>query len=462
MEAAQRPGSAGTRDGASLQYVIHGDDRSEARRIVLIHSLGMSGAAWTDVIRQLPADCVALTYDCRGHGASTRSAGPYRLESFADDLADLLDAVRWDAACVAGASMGGSIALQFAARYPQRVRALGLFDTTAWYGEDAAARWDQRAAEAEQKGLPAILDFQEARWFSDRFRTGAGEAAGCCRAIFLANSAEAFGASCRMLGAFDLRASLPGIGVPTAIVVGEEDYATPVAMARALQDGIAGATLQILPGVRHLTFVECPAAVAAALGRLMSAATDANAGSATMSAAAATPAPAPTAARTGVDAGNQRVRAHGDVTVDVGRLRVFEFVREAEKIARCIPGCRDLAQTRPGRYSATLTGKVGFMALSFKVDIEVVREEAPSTLEARIVGDAVGKHGHLVANASLQLEDAGERQTTIRYATDVGLTGKLGGLGQPAFNSASVKLAQEFGANLKAEIESAFWAERFK
>ena len=49
------------------------------------------------------------------------------------------------------------------------------------------------------------------------------------------------------------------------MIVGEEDYATPVAMARALHEGISGSTLHILPRLRHLTFVERPDAVAYAL-----------------------------------------------------------------------------------------------------------------------------------------------------------------------------------------------------
>ena len=51
-----------------------------------------------------------------------------------------------------------------------------------------------------------------------------------------------------MLGAADLRAALPGMTMPTAIVVGEEDYATPVAMAEAMQRAIKGSTLTVLNG----------------------------------------------------------------------------------------------------------------------------------------------------------------------------------------------------------------------
>ena len=61
-------------------------------------------------------------------------------------------------------------------------------------------------------------------------------------------------------GAADKRAALARFNMPTAIVVGEEDYATPIAMAQALHDGIAGSSLTILPGARHLTPLEEPRA----------------------------------------------------------------------------------------------------------------------------------------------------------------------------------------------------------
>jgi 3-oxoadipate enol-lactonase len=53
--------------------------------------------------------------------------------------------------------------------------------------------------------------------------------------------------------------------MPTAILVGEEDYATPVAMAEALHRSIQGSTLTVLPGARHLTPLEVPERIADAL-----------------------------------------------------------------------------------------------------------------------------------------------------------------------------------------------------
>jgi uncharacterized protein len=144
----------------------------------------------------------------------------------------------------------------------------------------------------------------------------------------------------------------------------------------------------------------------------------------------------------------------GDITVDVDRASAFAFVQDPQRLATCIPGCGDLRELSPGRYSAVLTGRVAFMTLSFKAVIEVVRTKPPTAIEAIITGDAIGLPGHIVAKASMKLTEAGEHRTAIRYVTDVGLTGKLGGIGQPVFRATSAQLAREFGANLKKAIEA--------
>jgi 3-oxoadipate enol-lactonase len=90
-----------------------------------------------------------------------------------------------------------------------------------------------------------------------------------CVDTFLRNDVAAYAETCRMLGACDLRAGLASIRVPTAIVVGEEDYATPPAMAEAMHKAIAASALTVLPGARHLTPLERPDQIAAALEELL-------------------------------------------------------------------------------------------------------------------------------------------------------------------------------------------------
>jgi 3-oxoadipate enol-lactonase len=80
---------------------------------------------------------------------------------------------------------------------------------------------------------------------------------------------NAYAETCRMLGTADIRPALSSMKMPTAIVVGEEDYATPVAMSQALNKAIAGSTLKVLKGARHLTPIEQPQTIAAELSRLL-------------------------------------------------------------------------------------------------------------------------------------------------------------------------------------------------
>jgi 3-oxoadipate enol-lactonase len=165
--------------------------------------------------------------------------------------------------------MGGCVSLAFAVAYPARARALGLIDTTAWYGADAPKQWAERAAKAKQEGMAALVGFQTTRWFGDAFRAQHPDIVKESVGVFLRNDVNAYAETCRMLGSADLRAALPRLTMPTAVIVGEEDYATPVAMAQALHHGIAGSTLTVLPKARHLTPLEVPDIIAAELDRLM-------------------------------------------------------------------------------------------------------------------------------------------------------------------------------------------------
>ena len=261
-------GECRLKDGVRVGYTVLGDPAS-AHRVALVHSLAMDREFWRPVAEQLSGRACVLIPDCRGHGASEKPAGPYMVERFADDLAELFDYLGWRDALVAGASMGGCVALGFAARHPARTAALGLVDTTAWYGADAPAQWAERANRALDAGLASLVEFQTTRWFSDAFRSEHRDVVADCVRRFIDNDPTAYAESCRMLGACDLREALPGIKAPAAVLVGEEDYATPLAMAQALRDGIPGASLEVLAGARHLTPLEDPAAVSAFLGRLM-------------------------------------------------------------------------------------------------------------------------------------------------------------------------------------------------
>jgi 3-oxoadipate enol-lactonase len=265
--------SATVTDGTNIVYARSTANQPVVGRIALLHSLAMDHTFWNPVIAALPTNVDLIAIDARGHGRSDKPHGPYTVELFADDLAEVCAHAGWSSAVMAGASMGGSVTLAFAARHPQMVDGLALIDTTACYGDGAIIAWQERGQKALDGGMSALTEFQEQRWFSDAFRQASPELVSESVAVFLNNDPAPYMETCRMLGNCDTRAALPTFNFPVAIVVGEEDYATPVAMAEAMHAAIAGSTLDILAKVRHYTPVEAPKDIARAIETVLQRAT---------------------------------------------------------------------------------------------------------------------------------------------------------------------------------------------
>lgn len=232
--------------------------------IVLLHSLAMDATIWTGFAARLDAGASVYAPDLPGHGREPRG-NPESVESMADGVAELLRALGLTGVTLIGMSLGGSVAQAVTIRHPELVARLGLIDTTAWYGDGAAAAWAGRARQAREKGLASLAGFQLERWFTDEFRASAPELCAQLLELFARNDLDAYAASCTALGALDLRARLAEIAVPTAVVVGDLDTATPPAHAEALAAAIDGATLTVIPGCKHLSAVERPGDVVAAL-----------------------------------------------------------------------------------------------------------------------------------------------------------------------------------------------------
>ncbi|MCE7002068.1 lysophospholipase [Kibdelosporangium philippinense] len=223
--------------------------------LVLLHPLASAGELWQPVADRLAGHAVYAP-DLRGHGFSSWDGEPFAIADMADDLAQAMDTLALPTVNLLGMSMGGSVAVTFAGMYPDRVRSLILADATAWYGADAPEVWAERARKAKAVPRADQIPFQLDRWFSPQF-ADTPEAKRAAD-IFLKQNSDAHAAACIAMGAMDSRPLLSSITAPTLIMVGEHDYATPPEMSAELHENIAGSTLRILPGLRHMTFIEQP------------------------------------------------------------------------------------------------------------------------------------------------------------------------------------------------------------
>lgn len=237
--------------------------------IVLVHSLAMDYGFWHLVAPVLASKAPVVCVDVRGHGRSSKPEGPYTIARFAEDVKEVVQALGYRKAIIGGASMGGCISLQFAIDYPDMTAALALIDTTSWYGPTALDDWEKRGEKAHSEGFASMVQFQTTRWFSDQFRADHPELVQSCIDVFLANDVKAYRETCRAMGAFNMHKEVASVKVPTAIIVGSEDYAAPVEMSRHMHGAITESTLTIIPAARHLTPLETPAVITEALEALL-------------------------------------------------------------------------------------------------------------------------------------------------------------------------------------------------
>jgi len=96
--------------------------------LVFVHGLTDHGLDWSRLMRACAASHTVVCYDSRGHGQSDDSPTDYHLETLADDLLGLVDALALERPVVIGHSMGGSTAAVAAARAPGRFGGVVLED----------------------------------------------------------------------------------------------------------------------------------------------------------------------------------------------------------------------------------------------------------------------------------------------------------------------------------------------
>lgn len=249
-------------DGVQIHVTPFKVSNSSHRPVVFLHALAMSAAMWREFADHLNIDASMYAIDLRGHGASERAKGPYTTEQFAKDVLQVLDHLNIDKVNLVGCSMGGTVAMAFAGAHAHRVQSLSLIDTTACYGADAKESWEKRGQQGFTQGLASLLGFQVERWFSTSYAEQHPSVVKFYQDIFVKNEAVCYLETCRMLGQADERLKLPNYKGPCSVVVGEEDFATPVAMAEEIARILPQAKLTVLKEVRHYSPIQAPAEVA--------------------------------------------------------------------------------------------------------------------------------------------------------------------------------------------------------
>ena len=241
--------------GEKLHYQFRHETRqADGPPLMLVHGAGGNLMHWPGELRRLPGRTV-YALDLPGHGKSG-GAGRAEIGAYADGVRGFAEALGLVPFVLAGHSMGGAIALEFALRYPARLAGLILVGTGAklrvapeilvGIQDDFQGTTELLAQWAHSEHVdPNLL-----RLYTRRLREVDPQT---LRADFLA------------CDAFDRRVDVSRISLPTLILCGDADRMTPVKYSQSLHEQIAGSQLIVVPRAGHMVMLEQPAAVAEAV-----------------------------------------------------------------------------------------------------------------------------------------------------------------------------------------------------
>jgi len=235
------------------------DGDPDAPALVMGSSIGTTTSMWDSQVAALAREHFVVRFNARGHGGSPAPAGPYTVADLAGDVIELADQLGLETFDYCGLSLGGVIGQQLALDHPDRIRRLVLCCTSAWFGGPDA--WLARAGRVRAEGLGWLVSASRDRWFRPGHDVPPGGAEALAAQADL--DPEGYAACCEALAHFDSRSRLHEIAAPTMVIAGADDIATPEPMARALAEGIPGATLSVVPGAAHIASLEQPTAVLA-------------------------------------------------------------------------------------------------------------------------------------------------------------------------------------------------------
>jgi 3-oxoadipate enol-lactonase len=236
--------------------------------VFLIHGLGSSTRDWAAQVAALAPTFQIITADLRGHGRSAKPRERYRMARFADDMAGLLRALDATPAHVVGLSLGGMVAFELALNFSDQVRSLVIINSGpevpvptlrerlrligVYLWRVAVVRLGgmrRMGATLAWHLLPDPEQVALRRTFIDRWAE---------------NDPHAYLSALRAIGGWNVTARLTELNCPTLVVAAEDDY-TSVVFKQDYTARIPQAELVVMPGSRHLTPLDRPDEINAAM-----------------------------------------------------------------------------------------------------------------------------------------------------------------------------------------------------
>ncbi len=239
--------------------------------LVLIHGFPHDHTLWKPQLEGLSDVARVIAPDLRGFGHTENVPHTVTMDDHAKDIKALLDRLGIERAVIGGLSMGGYVALAFAALFPRSLHGLLLCNTRAVADNEQArkARY-VTAGRALSEGLNNIADEMAPKMIAERSAQRYPELTGRIHAMIARQSPQATAASARgMAQRPDRIPMLPSIHAPTLIITGSADTLIPPSESEAMAARIPDSELVVIPDVGHLSNLEDAEAFNGAVRRFL-------------------------------------------------------------------------------------------------------------------------------------------------------------------------------------------------
>jgi pimeloyl-ACP methyl ester carboxylesterase len=235
---------------AKLSY----SDDGTGPAVLLLHAFPLNRAMWAPQIDDLRNRFRVIAPDLHGFG-QTPASGQWTLVEAADDVAELLDALKVQDVAVVGLSMGGYLALPFYAKFSERVRKLVLADTRARADNDAekSARSEMIAA-LEQFGAGILADRMIPRLLKPEPDVAVANRVRTMIETLAVDSA--IHALMAIRDRADASAVLERVSCPLLVIAGELDAVTRVDECQMMAVRADGGECVTIPNAGHLSNLE--------------------------------------------------------------------------------------------------------------------------------------------------------------------------------------------------------------
>ena len=235
---------------------IHYEVTGSGPWVTLSHSLAAHLGMWEPQVAQLSQHFTVLRYDIRGHGQTQATSGPYTLTQLADDVHGLLLHLGVTRTHWIGLSLGGMIGQTLAIRHPEVLERVVIANSTGKGAPNAAQVWADRANMANTQGMEALVQPTLSRWFTDPFRAQHPEVMSTIGEMIRATPVQGYAGCCAAIAELDTLAGLKNLHMPSLVLVGDQDMATPPAMSEQIHQHWPGSQYAVLKDAAHLSSVE--------------------------------------------------------------------------------------------------------------------------------------------------------------------------------------------------------------